>query len=88
MSKELDDVTRALAELRVVVRRFKANADVETAITQVVDCLVMALGEIEVRLDFARKRSLGGAPLNRNFQEAQAAPTVLGIVVRVRPANG
>jgi hypothetical protein len=55
MSKELDDVTRALAELRVVVRRFKANADVETAITQVVDCLVMALGGIEHRLDLLER---------------------------------
>ena len=58
MSKELDDVTRALAGLQVAVRRIKQNADVETAMTQVVDCLVMALGEIEVRLDLLERGRL------------------------------
>jgi hypothetical protein len=51
MSKELDDVTRSLAELLLVVRQSKADAGAEFAITQVVDCLVMALGGIERRVD-------------------------------------
>ena len=61
MSKELDDVTHALAELLVVVRQSKTDAGIEFAITQVVDGLVMALGGIEHRLDLL-ERSRSGRP--------------------------
>ena len=47
-----------LTRLQVAVRRIEQNADVETAMTQVVDCLVMALGEIEVRLDLLERGRL------------------------------
>jgi hypothetical protein len=65
VSKELDDVTHALAELSgasgCCVRQSKTDAGIEFAITQVVDGLVMALGGIEHRLDLL-ERSRSGRP--------------------------
>jgi hypothetical protein len=55
MSRELNDVTHALAELLVVVGQSNTEAGVEFAITQVVDGLVMALGGIEHRLDLLER---------------------------------
>jgi hypothetical protein len=55
MSNELNEVTRALAELLVVVRKSKTDAAAEHAIVQVVDGLVMALGGIERRLDLLER---------------------------------
>lgn len=54
MSKELDDITHALAEL--VAKLHQESAEKE-AIIQVVDCLVMTFGSIERRLD-ALERNL------------------------------
>jgi hypothetical protein len=51
MSKELDDVTDALAELLTVVGRTTKDEAAERAIMRVADCLVMVLGGIERRLD-------------------------------------
>jgi hypothetical protein len=51
MSKELNDVTHALAELLTVVGRTTKDAAAEQAVTRAVDSLVMALGGIEHRLD-------------------------------------
>jgi hypothetical protein len=58
MSKELDDVTRALAELLVILRHSKKSAGAEVAITRAVDCVVMALGGIEHRLDLLERDRL------------------------------
>jgi hypothetical protein len=55
MSQELNDVTRALAELLVVMRKSKTDAAAELAITRVADGLVMALGSIERRLDLLER---------------------------------
>ena len=64
MSKELDDVTRALAELLTVVGRSTESASAEQAIVQVVDSLVMALGGIERLLNFPGARPLSETPLS------------------------
>jgi hypothetical protein len=55
MSKELDDVTRTLAEPLVILRYSKKTAGAEVAITRAVDCVVMALGSIERRLDLLER---------------------------------
>jgi hypothetical protein len=51
MSKELDDVTHALAEFLTVVGRTTKDEAAERAIIRVADSVVMVLGGIERRPD-------------------------------------
>jgi glyoxylase-like metal-dependent hydrolase (beta-lactamase superfamily II) len=55
MSKELDDVTRSLAEALTALGRATKAVETEHAITDLADCLIMALGSIERRLDLLER---------------------------------
>jgi hypothetical protein len=60
MSKELDDVTRSLAEALTALARTTKTIDADQAITDLADNLIMALGSIERRLDLLERSRVAG----------------------------